>query len=159
MIWPTPFETPERRIEENWIDYNGHLNMAFYNVLFDQALDRVFDALGIGVEYVEQQAGSYFVLEAHVCYLDELSLDDPVRVTYQLLDYDQKRLHLFAHMYHAREGYLAATSEQLLLHVDMKSRRSRPVPEPIRETLAQVLACHKKLSVPEQAGRPMGIRR
>ena len=104
---------PERRVESAWIDYNGHMNMAYYHVLFDQALDHVFDDLGVGAAYVASGAGSCFTAEVHVAYLDELSEADPVRVSYQLLDWDEKRLHLFAEMHHATAGYLAATSEQL----------------------------------------------
>jgi acyl-CoA thioesterase FadM len=92
---------PERRVESAWIDYNGHMNMAYYHVLFDQALDHVFDDLGIGAAYVASGAGSCFTAEVHVAYLDELSEADPVRVSYQLLDWDEKRLHLFAEMQRA----------------------------------------------------------
>ncbi len=159
MSWPTPFDCPTREIEQDWIDYNGHLNMAFYNVLFDQALDHVFDQIGVGVDYVKQAGGSYFVLEAHVCYLNELNLGDPVEITYQLLDWDAKRLHLFGRMFHAASHSLAATSEQLLLHIDMTSRKSAPVSDMLQNRLGDLLACHSKLPMPQQAGRPMGIRR
>jgi acyl-CoA thioesterase FadM len=109
-----PFVCRERRVESAWIDYNGHMNMAYYNVVFDQALDEVFDDLGIGAAYVKSGGGSCFTVEVHVTYVQEVKLGDSLRVTYQLLDWDAKRLHLFASMYNALEGYLAATSEHLV---------------------------------------------
>ena len=115
----TPYLCAPRRVERAWIDYNGHMNMAYYNLVFDQALDQVFDELGIGAAYVRDGGGSCFTVEIHVTYVQELKLDDPLRVTFQLLDWDEKRLHFFGEMHHAEYGYLAATSEQMSLHVDM----------------------------------------
>ena len=109
-----PFVCPVRSVERAWIDYNGHMNMAYYNLVFDQALDCVFDELGIGAAYVQSGGGSCFTVEIHVSYVQELRLGDPMRVTFQLLDWDEKRLHFLGEMHHAGEGYLAATSEQLL---------------------------------------------
>ncbi|MEQ8859996.1 MAG: thioesterase family protein [Pseudomonadales bacterium] len=154
-----PILCPAQCVEQAWIDYNGHMNMAFYNLLFDRALDHVYDLLGIGESYVRAGGGSCFTLEAHVNYLQELVLDDPVRVTFQLLDSDPKRLHFFEHMYHAEQGYLAATSEQLALHVDMASRRAGPFPDDVMQRVDRLMALHEPLPRPEQAGRAMGIRR
>jgi len=154
-----PFEAPIRKVESGWIDLNGHMNMAYYNLLFDESLDTLFNELGIGWEYTKQGEGSCFTAEIHVTYLDELSEGDPVRVTYQLLDWDEKRLHLFGHMYHAQEGYLAATSEQMAIHVDMKTRRASPMPASVQEKAAVIMADHKSIERPTQAGNAIGIRR
>ncbi len=151
-----PFVCPPRRVERAWIDYNGHMNMAYYNLLFDQSLDHVFDALGIGTEYV-RSGGSCFIVEAHVTYAREVQLDDPLRVTYQLLDWDEKRLHMFGAMHHAEAGYLAATSEQLSLHVDMASRRAGPFPADIRQRIATMMQAHRHLETPAQVGHVMGV--
>jgi len=152
-----PIVCPEKSVQEAWIDYNGHMNMAFYNLVFDQCLDFVFDELGIGAEYIKTQGGSCFTREIHVNYLAELSLGDPIRVTFQLLDWDAKRLHYFEEMYHAGEDYLAATSEQLALHVDMHSRRTAPFPDEIQSRLAELMKAHRDLAVPEQVGHVIGI--
>ena len=148
---------PERRVESAWIDYNGHMNMAYYHVLFDQALDHVFDDLGIGAAYVASGAGSCFTAEVHVAYLDELSEADPVRVSYQLLDWDEKRLHLFAEMHHATAGYLAATSEQLSLHVDLATRRAAPFPTEAQGCIAALMERHRNLPRQPQVGHVIGI--
>ncbi len=152
-----PFLCPERRVERAWIDYNGHMNMAYYNLVFDQALDRLFDELGIGVAYVQSGGGSCFTVEIHVSYLQEVAYDDPLRITYQLLDWDEKRLHLFGSMYHADEGYLSATSEQLSLHVDMASRRAGPFPPDVQRRIATLMHAHRHLPTPEQTGHVIGI--
>jgi len=154
---PQPMLCPPRNVERAWIDYNGHMNMAYYNLVFDQALDHVFDALGIGVAYVRDRQGSFFTVEIHVHYVQELSLDDPIRVQFQLLDWDEKRLHFYGEMYHGREGYLAATSEQLALHVDMNSRRAAPFPADITRNVEAMMSEHSRLPWPDRVGHVMGI--
>src|ERR1700686_5429314 len=118
---PAPFVSSVMRVEPGWIDYNGHLNMAYYNVLFDRAVDEVYELLGCGLGYVEAIRHSCFTAEVHLRYLRELHAGDPVRVTFQLLAFDAKRLHYFEQLFHAEEGWVSATSENLSLHVDMAS--------------------------------------
>ncbi len=158
-MWDAPITTPHQRIEAGWIDYNGHLNMAFYNVLFDRAVDHVYDLLGIGEAYARGGAGSCFTLEAHLNYLSEVALEDRVAVSLQLLDFDAKRLHYFETMTNLRTGEVAATSENLALHVDMNTRRSAPFPEPALEKIAHLHRAHAALPTPDLVGRVMGIRR
>ncbi|MEE4301809.1 MAG: thioesterase family protein [Pseudomonadales bacterium] len=157
--FPAPFECPLARVEEAWIDYNGHMNMAFYNLVFDRALDAAYDALGIGEGYLESSGCSHFTLEAHVCYVREVHLGDPLRITWQLLDWDHKRLHFFEQMHHAEEGWLAATSEQLAIHVDMEARRSAPFSDALQARFAAVMARHGELPTPDRAGRRIAIVR
>ena len=84
-VFFAPFVSSLMKVEPAWIDYNGHLNMAYYNVLFDRAVDEVFELLGCGADYVSK-GFSTFTAEVHVRYLRELKEGDPVRVTFQLLD-------------------------------------------------------------------------
>src|SRR5437870_2303580 len=79
-----PFVSSVMRVEPGWIDYNGHLNMAYYNVLFDRAVDEAYELLGIGQAYVKHRRHSCFTAEVHVRYLRELSAGDRVRATFQL---------------------------------------------------------------------------
>ena len=67
-----PFVSSVMRVEQAWIDYNGHLNMAYYNVLFDRAVDEVFELLGCGADYVKTHKHSTFTAEVHVRYLREM---------------------------------------------------------------------------------------
>src|SRR5215831_16414555 len=123
-----PFVSSVMRVEDHWIDYNGHLNMAYYNVLFDRAVDEAYELIGIGVDYVEKRRHSFFTAEVHLRYLRELNAGDQVRVTFQLLDYDRKRLHTFEQLFHAEQGWVAATSENMSLHVDMAARKTATFP-------------------------------
>lgn len=158
-MWDVPITVPDQSLEADWIDYNGHLNMAYYSVLFDRGVDHVYDLLGIGAEYVRTEAGSCFTMEVHLNYLSELTLDDPVSVTFQLIDRDAKRLHFFQTMTNRNTGETAATSEQLALHVDMVDRRSAPFPEPILERIDSLFEAHRHLPKPELLGRVIGIRK
>ena len=132
-----PFVSSVMKVEEHWIDYNGHLNMAYYNVLFDRAVDEAFELLGCGLDYVKSRKHSCFTAEVHVRYLKELHAGDPVRVTFQLLDYDAKRMHYFEQLFHAEEGWVSATSENMSLHVDMTAGKTAAFPTEVAECLAQ----------------------
>jgi acyl-CoA thioester hydrolase len=154
-----PFTSSLLTVHPDWIDYNGHLNMAYYHVLFDRTMDEMFDGIGIGKDYLAATNHSMFAAEVHVCYLRELKAGDDVRVTYRLLDADAKRLHMFAELHHATEGFLSATSEQLGLHVDMAARKVVPFPDDVQVCLAAMLAEDRALPVPEAAGRRIGIPR
>ena len=154
-----PLECPLRKVEPQWVDLNGHMNMAYYHLVFDESLDVAFSALGIGWDYTQKGEGSCFTAEVHVCYLDEVKEGDPLRVTYQLLDADEKRIHVFGHMYHAEKGYLAATSEQMCIHVDMKARRASPFPAEQQAKITAMMKAHEGMPRPAQAGRVIGIKR
>ena len=93
-MFAAPFVSSVMRVDPGWIDYNGHLNMAYYNVLFDRAVDEVFELLGCGVDYVKTRKHSCYTAEVHVRYLRELHAGDAVKVTWQLIDYDAKRQRL-----------------------------------------------------------------
>jgi len=146
-------------VPPEWIDYNGHMNMAYYLLAFDHASDRLFDLLDLGIAYRKRADHGLFTLEAHATYERELRLGDPLSFTTQLLDYDAKRIHYFHWMYHATEGYLAATNELICLHVDLSARRAAPLPTDALARLEGLMAAHRPLPRPPQAGRLIGIRR
>jgi len=152
-----PFVSSVMRVEPQWIDYNGHLNMAYYNVLFDRAVDEVYEQLGIGLDYLKRTQHSTFTAEVHVRYLRELHENDPVKVTFQLLDFDAKRIHYFEQLLHAEEGWLSATSENMTLHVDMAAKKVAAFPDGVMRTLARVKAAHAALPLPDGAGRRIAM--
>ena len=152
-----PFVSSVMRVEPQWIDYNGHLNMAYYNVLFDRAVDETYELIGVGADYAASRRQSIFTAEVHVRYLRELHAGDPVRVTFQLIDYDAKRLHYFEQLFHAADGWVSATSENLSLHVDMTSKKTAAFPQEIAARLAEMKASHALLPVPEAAGRRIAM--
>lgn len=152
-----PFVSSVMRVEPAWIDYNGHLNMAYYNVLFDRAVDEVYELLGLGLSYVKEQKCSTFTAEVHVRYLRELLVDAPVRVTFQLLGYDRKRMHYFEHLHHAEEGWLSATSENMALNVNMVVKKTAAFPDHVMERLALMQAAHGRLPAPDGIGRRIAM--
>jgi acyl-CoA thioester hydrolase len=146
-------------VRPEWIDYNGHLNMAYYNVLFDKGVDEAFAVFGMGPDYVRTYQASFFTLEAHVTYLREIHEGDAVRVTFQLLDYDAKRTHFVQQLIHDAEGFVSATSEQMSLHVDMASKRSTPYPADVFAHIRAMHEAHAHLPCPPQVGHVIGIPR
>lgn len=154
-----PFDQHRASVIPEWIDLNGHMNVGFYVVAFDLAGDTLCKQFGLDWEYVRQNLGTTFVLETHVTYDQEVLEGDPLRVTTQILDHDSKRLHLFHMMYHATEGYLAATNEVMLMHIDLESRRASPWPAWAQERIDRMAAAHASMPRPAQAGRVIAIRR
>jgi acyl-CoA thioester hydrolase len=155
--YAAPFISSVMTVEPQWIDYNGHLNMAYYNVLFDRGADQAFAALGIGPTYLKERQLSSMTAEAHVRYLREIHENMPVRVTCQLLGADAKRVHFFQEMRHAEDGWLSATSEVMLLHVDMKVRKVAPFPDDIAANIARMLEAHAALPRPAGSGRRIAM--
>jgi len=152
-----PFVTTVMQIEPAWIDYNGHLNMAYYNVLFDRAIDQMWLELGIGPDYLKTRGGSTFTAECHVRYLREVHLGDPVQVHVYLIAADEKRIHTFEELRHAEEGWLSATSENMSMHVDMSSRKVAPFPADIRARVDRIVATHWAVRKPEGIGRSVAM--
>jgi acyl-CoA thioester hydrolase len=154
---PAPFLSSVMRIEPQWIDYNGHLNMAYYNVMFDRAIDELWAVLGIGPPYMKERRNSTFTAECHVRYLREIHLGDPVQVSIVLLGADEKRLHTFEELRHASEGWLSATSENMTIHIDMEARKTAPFPADIRARIEAVAETHSTVARPEGIGRSIGM--
>jgi acyl-CoA thioester hydrolase len=154
---PTPFLSSVMRIEPPWIDYNGHLNMAYYNVLFDRAIDELWLEFGMGPAYRKQRGGSTFTAECHVRYLREIHLDDPVQIAIVLVGADAKRLHTFQQLRHATEGWLSATSENISLHVDITARKTAPFPPDILTRIETVADAHSGIARPEGIGRSIAM--
>jgi acyl-CoA thioester hydrolase len=152
-----PFVSSVMRIEPQWIDYNGHLNVAYYNVLFDRAVDELYELLGLGPAYLEKHKHSTMVAEAHVRYLRELNETDPVRIAIQLIDYDAKRIQLFEQLLHAEQGWVSATCETMTLHVDMTAKKVAPFPETVLRALADMKAARAHLPVPDGVGRRVAM--
>ncbi len=156
MINPAPLALHSATVLPEWIDYNGHMNVAYYLLAFDQATDVVLDHFGVGKAYVVAEKRSLFVVDAHLTYAREVVEGDPLRFASRLLGADDKRLHLFHEMFHATDGTLAATAEFMLLHVDLIQRRACPFGEAVAAALAAQAAAHAALPRPPQAGRSVG---
>jgi acyl-CoA thioester hydrolase len=152
-----PFVSSLMAIKPEWIDFNGHLNMAYYNVLFDVACDEVYADIGFGPEY--QKTGyTTYVAEFHVCYLRELKLGDQVNVTFQVVDFDEKRIHTYQEILH-RDGWVAATAEGMVLHIDQSGPRVAPMPDHILRGITAQATPPGGLPDGARVGRRIGIRR
>ena len=155
---PAPFRSSVMTVKPEWIDFNGHLNMAYYNVLFDQCADEIYGDLGFGPDYHAATGNTTYVAEFHLAYVRELHVNDPVTVTFHLVDFDAKRFHSYQEIWH-NDGWLAATGEALTLHVDQSGPRVAPMPADVLSNVTRVAAAHSKLPRPDRLGASIGIRR
>lgn len=153
-----PLELYHCRVEADWVDYNGHMGESFYLYAFGWASDALFRYVGIDEAY-RASGRSFYTVESHINYDREAGLGCPLRFTTQLLDLDEKRLHLFHAMRDADNGDLISTTEQMLLHVDMEASCASPIAPEVHRALSAILAAHRVLPSPDQVGRKMGIRR
>ena len=142
-----------------YIDRNNHMNIGYYSVIFDQALDLPWDMLGLGSAGIGATGRSSFALENHVTYQHEVREGDPLDFTFQVIDFDAKRIHYFMTMLHARERWLAATSESISICIDMTTRRSTRWPDDRLARLRAVHEAHSRRPRPAEIGRVIGIRR
>lgn len=124
------------RVRPEWVDYNGHMNVAYYVLIFDQQTDAVLDRFGLGEDYRRQTGCSVFVGEMRVRYLQELRAGEVVEVTTRLLGSDAKRVLLFHEMRRIDGGGPVAENEVLCLHVNLSIRRTAPWPQEIAKRLA-----------------------
>lgn len=154
---PAPFLSSVMQIEPQWIDYNGHLNMAYYNVLFDRAVDELWLKLGIGPGYMRARKGSTFTAECHVRYVREIQLGDPAQVSILLVAADDKRIHTFKELRHATEGWLSATSENMTLHMDMTARKVAPFPSDISARIQALAGAHEPVARSNAIGRSIAM--
>ena len=155
-----PLEGPEMQVPPEWIDYNGHMNVAYYTMAFDKGADAFFDdVLEIGEAFAREQRMGPYVIQQTLHYIGELLEGERFRVTMQLLDHDPKKLHLYMEMRRIPDGALCAVTEQLVVNVDLETRRSAPYPDWAQRRIAALAEAHAKLPRPERAGSAVGIRR
>jgi acyl-CoA thioester hydrolase len=102
---------------------------------------------------------STFSLAANIDFIGEVVDGDPLRFTTQLVDFDHKRLHFFHSLYHAEEGYLAATKENLGMYIDIQSRRSTTFSDEQMDRFQSELELGQQCGAPQGLGRKLGIRR
>jgi acyl-CoA thioester hydrolase len=155
---PAPFAAGTAVVRPEWIDYNGHMNVGYYHVVFDLAAEEFFGFLGLDASFRERYGTTTFALESHLNFLREVKEGDPLRFEARLLDHDAKRIHFYQEMFHATEGYLAASCESLSAYVSEAARRTAPMPQALLERLAQVKAAHGALARPWQIGHVISAR-
>ncbi|MFC4558218.1 thioesterase family protein [Virgibacillus kekensis] len=148
----------EDNVRDEWIDYNGHMNDAKYVQAFSWGVDRFMKLIGITDEFREKTQYTIFTMENHVCYLAEMKRGEAFKVTLQLIDYDEKRAHVFYELY-GKDGKRAATSEQMLMGMNQAKGRPAPFPSEILENVKNLAENHTPTEKPKEVGRVIGIRR
>lgn len=138
-------------VQPEWIDYNGHLNEAFYVHVFGHATDGFMDAIGLGPEGREALGASLFSVEAHVRYLDQVSDGDTLQVRTAVVGRTGKAVHLWHEMW--VDDTLRATEEVLALYFDMETGRSAPFPDDMIVRIDALLQ-----EPPEASGRRIALR-
>lgn len=140
-----------------WLDYNGHMNVAYYSLAFDQAGEELLKCAGMGEAYTATTRNSWMALEAHITYQNEAKLDENLRIASRVLDCSAKCAHLYQEMF--RDTELLATQEQLALHVSLDTRRGAPFEPAVMAEIERFRALQADLPRPPWIGRQIGIRR
>lgn len=144
-------------VRPEWIDSNGHMNLAYYVVVFDFATDALYRALDIGDAYREASGNSCFTAETHTLYEREVHLGDKLKIRSWLLGADTKRLHYFHEMFHLESGERSAVQELMALHIDMGLRRVAPYPPDVYARLQQSVQDYAPDTLPKGAGRRIAL--
>jgi carnitine 3-dehydrogenase len=154
----TPLKLYICLVDPNWIDYNGHMTEASYLTAFGDASDALFRYVGIDETY--RAAGhSFYTIETHINYYKEVSSGQPLHIATQLLGLDEKRLHLFHTMTHGLTHELLATTEQMLVHVDMKASSASAIKPDVYAALSAIMTVHQAMPIPKQVGRQMSLKK
>lgn len=138
---------------EDWIDYNGHMNVAYYVLVFDRATDATLEKFEIGETYRKKENKSVFVVESHVTYDHEVHKGARLLIKTRLLGVDRKRIHLFHEMYGDDSDVLCATNEIMAVHVDLGLRKTAEMTTRSVEILSQARGASLSQGWPEKAGR------
>ncbi|HEY3655557.1 MAG TPA: thioesterase family protein [Steroidobacteraceae bacterium] len=146
-------------IRDDYLDRNGHLNTGYYAVLIDRAAELTFRALGMGWARIREAHVSQFSLTSRLIHYREVFRDSPLSFSFRMLDLDDKRVHFFITMLHAREGWAAAASEGVSMCIDISKRRSMAWPPAIKRRLEALLAVHRRSELPKDAGQRVAMRR
>jgi acyl-CoA thioester hydrolase len=150
-------EVARGHVRPEWIDLNDHMNVAYYLLAFDQAVDALWAQFGLTEDYVRTHSSSTIAVESHVTWQREIREGDAYIITTQILAHDEKRIHQFQRMYHADEGYLAATCEWMNLHFDPGVRKVAPWPDEIRARIAAFADNQGEFAWPAEAGRTLRV--
>ena len=112
-----------KKIIKEWTDYNEHMNMAYYVLIFDQAWEVILEKFKMGESSAKSTKKSTMVVETHTTYNNEVKQDDEVDIFLTFFDHDKKRLHIKCEMYEKKSKTLSATIENLSLYIDLDKRK------------------------------------
>ena len=113
-----------QKVIKDWIDYNNHMNVSYYLLIFDKyGADILNDTFKMGEHSARTTGKSTMIVESHITYNQELKMNDEVDVNLVFFDHDKKRLLYKMEMIHKQKQYLASTIEVLALYVDLNNRK------------------------------------
>ena len=110
-------------IKKEWTDYNNHMNMAYYVLVFDQIWEIILEKFKMGEHSAKSTKMSTMVVETHTTYNNEIKEGDEVEINLTFFDHDKKRLHFKMEMIEKSSKKLSATLEMLSLYIDLNKRR------------------------------------
>ena len=158
VVAPLEHTDLDLRVRPEWIDFNGHMNIAYYVLAFDLATDNLFRIVTPDIWNGDVFLGGFYCVEMHLTYERELYEGDPLHVTTQLLGVDDKRLHWLHRMHHAETGELAATNELMFLCISRETRRAAVMTPRHRAAWETLWEAHRELPRPPQVGRVMSVK-
>jgi len=158
--YSTPIILPEQEVLNEWLDYNGHMNVAYYTLAFDKSLDIFLeDLLGIGESHAYKNNQGPFVVQAHYHYLNEMRLNEKFHVRLFVVDCDKKKMHLCMEIYSLFQEKVIAVVEQVLINVNLKLRKSETYPAWAYERLIKLKNTHKNALLPSAFGKSIGLKK
>ena len=141
------------KVRSEWVDHNGHMNLAYYVLAFDIATDVFFRRFGVDQNYRNSRHLSTFAGNIHVYYKSELHLDDEFKINCSLLGFDNKRIRHMNRMFRTNDGVEVALMESLQLHVDLKERRVCVMPDPLLAQLEKLQFEQGPIEAPREIGQ------
>jgi carnitine 3-dehydrogenase len=148
---PAPLDFYRGYVLPAWVDYNHHMTEAAYLTAVGWASDALFSYIGDDDAY--RAAGhSFYTTETHIAYLREAAEGAPLRIATRVLGVDRKRLHIYHEMFRGNDQSLLATSEQMLVHVDMHAARGVAILPDVRAALDAIAVAHSTLPPAARAG-------
>ena len=110
-------------IKKEWTDYNNHMNMAYYVLIFDQVWEIMLQKFKMGEDSAKNNKMSTMVVETHTTYNNEVKEGEEVEINLTFFDHDKKRLHFKMEMLEKTTKKLSATLEMLSLYIDLNKRK------------------------------------
>ena len=152
---PAPLNIYTCKVEQDWVDYNGHMTEAAYLTAMGWGSDALFTYIGDNDEY-RAAGNSFYTVETHIVYEDEAFLNQPLHCTTLVLDIDPKRMHFYHELFNTETGKRLSNCEQMLVHVDTNTGKSSPMGSEMMTKLKPIGDAHAKLPQPVGIGRRVG---
>ena len=149
--------TLETTVKQEWIDYNGHLNDAYYLVIFTQATDKLQEHLGMTMTSIRERGHTLFTVESHLMYKQEVGLGEAVYINTQVLEHDSKRLRILHRMFNDQHESLACV-EMLFLSYHLQEKRVMDFHPDFAVRLAELYAEHQQFPFPDEAGKGIALK-